>query len=200
MTRPARSFAHALLCAALLCGAQRAAAAPPAEPQAAADALSENVEEALLELRVRLALLEHLGPDAALVRIRIDGRRVILGGEVRERSTHESAATVAKAVEGVGKVEDDGLRLTRPAPVGRAQRAVAEAEREIGDALLESRVKKRLIEELGKHAFELEVEASEGVVTLSGTLPDRERHRLAQRAAQGTPGVKKLIDLVKVGG
>lgn len=57
-----------------------------------------------------------------------------------------------------------------------------------------------LAAEIGRHAFDLEVECSDGVVSLRGTVPDEERHRIALRAAESTSGVKKVIDLLRVGG
>jgi hyperosmotically inducible protein len=69
----------------------------------------------------------------------------------------------------------------------------------VADALLETKVKVRLLEQLGKVAFDIEVEATDGVVSLSGTVPDAARRDLAGKIAKGTGGVKELHDLLKVG-
>jgi hyperosmotically inducible protein len=71
-------------------------------------------------------------------------------------------------------------------------------EREVADAVLEGKVKTGLLEELGKVAFDIEVEATDGVVSLSGTVPDAARRDLAVKIARKTSGVKELHDLLNV--
>ena len=64
--------------------------------------------------------------------------------------------------------------------------------------MLEMRIGKNLLGEIGRYALDLEVEATDGVISLRGTLPDPERKSLALKAARGTAGVKQVIDLVQV--
>ena len=52
--------------------------------------------------------------------------------------------------------------------------------------------------EIGRYALDLEVEATDGVVSLRGKLPDRLRKRLALDTAKETQGVKTVIDLLDV--
>jgi osmotically-inducible protein OsmY len=39
----------------------------------------------------------------------------------------------------------------------------------------------------------------DGVVSLRGTLPDRQRREIAVKAAKDTKGVRKVVDLIKTG-
>jgi hyperosmotically inducible protein len=149
----------------------------------------------LTELRVKTALLEKLGADALAISVSVAGTRAVLDGTVEKRATQELAEEVALAVEGIASV-DDRLRL-EPESGGTAERATRDAGREIDDAMLESRVKLTLFNELGKHASRIEVEAVDGVVSLRGVLPDRDREKLALRTARGVSGVKKVVDLLK---
>jgi len=59
-------------------------------------------------------------------------------------------------------------------------------------------VGKNLLGEIGRYAPDLEVEVTDGVVSLRGTLPDKERKSLALRAARETSGVQRVVDLVQV--
>ena len=77
-------------------------------------------------------------------------------------------------------------------------RVVGKVERGVSDALLDARIKTRLLEELGKVAFAVEVDSSDGVVSLSGTVPDAPRQRLAVSVARSTSGVKEVHDLLTV--
>ncbi|HKH44337.1 MAG TPA: BON domain-containing protein [Thermoanaerobaculia bacterium] len=158
----------------------------------------ENVEDASLGADVRLALIDKLGFDALGVTVDTAGGSVYLTGRVEKRATQELAEEVALSVPGVTKVEN---RLSLK-PTGQSEtvvdKAVSNSEREVQDAALELRVGKNLLGEIGRHALSLEVESTDGVVSLRGRVPDRERKELALRAAQDTPGVKKVIDLIEV--
>jgi osmotically-inducible protein OsmY len=47
-------------------------------------------------------------------------------------------------------------------------------------------------------AFAIEVEATDGIVTLSGTAPDQTRRELARDIAGKTKGVVELHDLLRL--
>ena len=192
----------ALLAAALL-GALLSACAstvPTARARAADEGLREQeVSDARLEKAIRLALLEKLGRDGMGIKVDVDHGRAKLTGQVDKRSTQDLAEEVAKSVPGVQDVDDDVTnRDEAAAPATPVAKAVGHAERKVDDAVLEMRVGKHLLEEIGRYALDLEVEASDGVVSLRGTLPDRERKSLALKAAEGVSGVRKVIDLLKV--
>ncbi|HEV2853551.1 MAG TPA: BON domain-containing protein [Thermoanaerobaculia bacterium] len=158
----------------------------------------QDVADARLEAEVRLALLQKLGGDGLGVTVDATGGRVSLIGAVDKRTTQELAEEVAKSVPGVQSVDNRlASREEQPlaTPVGKA---VGYAEREVNDAVLEMRIGKNLLGEIGRYALDLEVEVTDGVVSLRGTLPDRERKSLALKAARGTSGVQRVVDLVKV--
>lgn len=200
-------LAGALLFPLMACGSRQQAAdtdpgpAPAAtNDEAADDGLMADgaVADALLGLEVRGRLLDRLGWDGLKVGVEVNGDAVTLDGEVQERATQELAEEVALSVDGVRSVDN---RLTvRPVETGRETPvgdAVADAELEVRDAALEVRVKANLFKEIGRHAREVEVEATDGEVSLRGRLPDEVRKRLALEAARGTKGVTEVIDLLE---
>lgn len=157
----------------------------------------ENVEDASLATDVRLALIEKLGFDALGITVDTAGGRVYLTGGVEKRATQELAEEVARSVQGVTNVENR-LSLKGGSAETPVEHAVTSTELEVQDAALELRVGKNLLGEIGRHALSLEVESTDGVVSVRGRVPDRQRKELALQAAQGTPGVKKVIDLLEV--
>ncbi|HKV10439.1 MAG TPA: BON domain-containing protein [Thermoanaerobaculia bacterium] len=168
--------------------------------RSAADTGGRDVEEAGLAADVRLALLDKLGWDALDVRVEVDRGEAILLGEVDKRATQELAEEVALSIQGIRRV-DNRLRLKpERAPETVVDRAASATESEVNDAALEMRVGKNLLAEIGRYALSLEVEVTDGVASVRGTVPDRERKALALKAAEGTPGVKKVIDLIDVRG
>lgn len=158
----------------------------------------QDVSDARLEAEVRLALLEKLGTDGLDVKADALGGRVRLSGVVDKRSTQELAEEVARSVSGVQGVDSAIAVREAGTPGTPVARAVGRAENEVGDAILEMRVGRNLLGEIGRYALDLEVEATDGVVSLRGTLPDRERKSLALRVARETSGVRRVVDLLKV--
>ncbi|MFQ5508085.1 MAG: BON domain-containing protein [Leptospirillia bacterium] len=75
--------------------------------------------------------------------------------------------------------------------------AVASDERSVGrqasDALITSRVKARLLADERVHAFRIDVDTLEGVVTLSGKLSSADEAARAAKIARETEGVLKVI-------
>lgn len=86
----------------------------------------------------------------------------------------------------------------RPADEPPVARVIGKAEREVADAILQAKkVKARLLDQLGRMGFSIDVEAKDGAVVLSGTVPDAERRRLAVDLAGRTPGVSSVGTLLK---
>lgn len=191
----------ALLTAVLLGSLLSACAStvPTERARAANESVREQeVSDARLENAIRLALLEKLGRDGLGIKVDVDRGRTKLTGEVDKRSTQDLAEEVVKTVPGVQGVDNDITNRAEAAPGTPVARVVGHAEHKVDDAVLEMRVGKNLLEEIGRYALDLEVEASDGVISLRGTLPDRERKSLALKAAGAVSGVTKVIDLLKV--
>ncbi|HEX6898584.1 MAG TPA: BON domain-containing protein [Thermoanaerobaculia bacterium] len=149
------------------------------------------------ELEIRDLLLEKGGDKALGIQVTVDRTKAILTGQVPTRAAQELAEEVALSVDGIKSV-DNRLRITPPPGGNAVQKADRTLEEETADALLESKVKRHLYNEIGKRAKDLEVEAVDGVVSLRGTLPDASRKQIALDAATKTKGVKKVLDLIKV--
>lgn len=159
----------------------------------------QDLSDAHLRNDLRLALLDKLGQDALGITVVASAGHVSLVGAVHERSTAELAEEVAKSVPGVLKV-DNRLIARKPSGETPVAGALGHAGHEVDDAVLEVRVGKNLLEEIGRYALDVEVEAADGVVSLRGSLPDGDRKALAMRTAQATAGVVKVVDLLQVAG
>lgn len=197
----------AALAGLIACAAHAAAPTPSPGPAArvghaidhAWDTVQDQVADALLLTRVRVALLEHLGSDGLRVQIEAKEGAVGLSGQVQKRSSQELAEQVARSVNGVREVRNRITVATGSEGAGPpVARVVGKVEREVADAVLQGKVKARLLEDLGRVAFDIEVHAADGVVSLSGTVPDAARRDLAVQVAKATKGVKELHDLLKV--
>lgn len=172
---------------------------PSGVASSGSEELAQDAREARLEAAVRVALLEKLRGDGLRIAVEVRGTEITLSGTVKNRASQELAEEVTLAVGGVREVHNL-LRLDRDAaaPSGPVSEAMARTEREVADGVLESRVKLRLLDEMGSNAFRVEVEATDGVVSLRGALPTARHRQLAVEIASATKGVDRVIDLVKV--
>ncbi|HMM33349.1 MAG TPA: BON domain-containing protein [Thermoanaerobaculia bacterium] len=182
-----RSTATALVAAALL------GAAPFAAAQATTmEKIDAEVSEALTAVAVKAKLITKLGGDGLAVKVEIHGNKAVLTGEVEKKESQELAKEVALSVAEVEEVDN---RVTQK-PSERAS-AAADIEAEIKDGVLETRVKGALLSEVGKNALKIEVEATNGVVSLRGTVPTPEISKASVAKAKSVPGVTKVVDLLR---
>jgi osmotically-inducible protein OsmY len=190
---PALILPVALAGFALSVSAQESTSAV-AEVAAQADAA---VEDAILGLKVKTALLDKLGWEATRINVDVKTGTVWLTGKVKSRGTIGAAEEIAKAAEGVKELKN-GLEVEGASEKGKVAQVVEHAQREVDDAVLESRVKGNLLQQMGRVAFSVEVEANGGIVSLTGHVPDELRHKLALQTAERVSGVKKLVDLIEI--
>ena len=145
------------------------------------------------ERSIEKTLVERLGPDAATIRVVSLGRRVILAGEVEQRVTAELSGEVALSLDGVGDVSNR-VKARRDIELVDGK-LLLEGE----DAQLEIEVKRALWREVGETtARALEVEAVDGVVSLRGTALDDSHRTQALASAAHVPGVRSVLDLLRV--
>lgn len=159
----------------------------------------EDVASMVTAERVKAALLEKGGDKALPIQVTIDRSTAILIGEVETKTVQELAKEVALSVDGVDKVENR-LRVAgaKKSSEMSAEEAAARQAAELADAKLESSVKIALYKEIGVKARKIEVEASDGVVSLRGTLPDEARKTVALETVENLSSVKSVVDLIKV--
>ncbi|MEO1083638.1 MAG: BON domain-containing protein [Acidobacteriota bacterium] len=154
-----------------------------------------RLDNAATELKVRAALLETIGRDMLDVEVEAQAGQVTLTGKAGTQANSELAKEVALAMGGVGAV-DNQIELDATQTEAAVGDGVAEAELEVQNAILESRVKGALIGELGLNALELQVEASDGAVSLRGALDSEEHRKVAVATARDISGVVEVVDLL----
>lgn len=140
-----------------------------------------------LTMRVKVQLLEKLGAEALEIDVDATDGAVRLSGDVEKRATLELAATIAQSVSGVSSVDND-LTLENHAGKTKVERAAGEAEREVKDAILESRIRIALVDALGGAGFKIGTEAADGVVLLE--VPDDVSGADRDRAVDVVRGMK----------
>jgi len=164
---------------------------------AAANA-ADNQADWTTTLNVKLALLNKLGTDSLHVDVDSNTGALMLKGTVDKRETRELAETIAKSVAGVTSVQNDILleaSVENPDKVGVA---AGEAEAEVKDSVLATRVRLMLVKKMGADGFKIGTEAANGVVTLRFGQDFTPAHReKAAKAVRNVSGVTKVIAVHK---
>lgn len=210
-------FATLLLAAATLACAQDQAAETAeiqtdaelnAEPDVAAeDTAAEiaphhaapNAADWKTKLQVKMALLEGLGTDSLHVDVTSHEGAVQLSGTVEKRETKELAETMAKSVSAVTTVRNDILLQSSLDNPSQAAVAAGEAEAELKDAMLSTKVRLILVDSMGSDGFRIGTEVANGVVTLEfGPELTAARRAEAVQATQGVEGVAEVVSIDKV--
>lgn len=188
----------ALILSAVACtsgddGVAAAGATESGRVQATLTTAEDQIDDAILHFEAKARLLDELGWAAIGIDVDSMNGHLVLSGEVPTRADRELAEEIVRSVDGVESVES---LLTLEGETTATTR-VAEAEHEVRDALLETRLKAHLLEEIGRHALDIEIEAADGVVTLRGELDNEAHEKLALETASRTVGVKRVINLLR---
>lgn len=160
--------------------------------RAEASSTDSEVSRALTGVAVKAKLIEKLGGDGLHIEVQMRGSTAVLTGQVEKKASQELAKEVALSVADVKDVDN---RLTQDPAMETS--ASKDLELEIGDAILETKVKNILLSEVGSNAMKIEVEATNGVVSLRGTVPTSTIAKAAIDKTKKISGVKKVVNLLK---
>ncbi|MCM2269184.1 MAG: BON domain-containing protein [Thermoanaerobaculia bacterium] len=158
----------------------------------------DNAADWTTTLKVKLVLLEKLGADSLHVDVETVAGAVTLKGTVDKRETRELAETVAKSVESVESVKNDVRLEASVENPNKAGVAAGEAEAEVRDAVLATKIRLALADKLGSDGFKIGTEVADGVVTLEfASELTAARRREATAVVQGVEGVAKVVSVDK---
>jgi hyperosmotically inducible protein len=147
------------------------------------------VSEALKSLSIQSKLIDKLGADALRITVLVSGETATLTGEVAKKSSQKLAAEVARSVDGIKKVDDQVTQKNPPA-------ALANAEANVKDAVLLTKVKTILLTDIGVSALKIDADVTNGVVSLRGKLGNAEINDEAIKKTRSIKGVNKVVNLL----
>ena len=139
---------------------------------------------------------------------------VTLSGDVDSSLAKERAEQIARTTDGVRDVVDN-ITVTATAPTGGLrddiEREGREATNEVesgaeragaaaGDAAITSAVKAKFLADSSVSGLKIDVDTSDGVVTLTGNVASKAEADRAVTMARGTEGVTRVVNNLRVGG
>ncbi|HEN8800051.1 BON domain-containing protein [Pseudomonas sp. CM25] len=158
-------------------------------------AFADPVQDARLEgaLQTALSLNRMLNPFR--IKVEVEGKQARLVGEVENDVERQLAEHVALATRGIEQV-DNQLQVNAQL-VERPLELRAYAQR-LEDATLAAVIRARLLWSRTTEKAPIEVQSSEGVVTLRGRVDSVEAKELAGVVARTTDGVHLVNNLVSL--
>ncbi len=165
---------------------------------ASAAMAAETTADVTMKLSVKLVLLEKLGTDSLHVDVEAVAGAVSLKGTVIKRETRELAESTAKSVSGVKSVKNDILLQASEANPSKSSVAAGEAEAELKDSILATKIRLALVEKMGEDGFKVGTEVANGVVELRFEKEfSTARRQEALNVVKGVEGVTKVVSVEK---
>ncbi|MFJ4431807.1 BON domain-containing protein [Pseudomonas sp. NPDC089395] len=158
-------------------------------------AMADPIQDARLQgsLQTALSLNQMLNPFR--IDVEVEGPKARLSGEVENEVERQLAEQVALATRGIEQV-DNQLRVNAEL-VERPLELRAYAQR-LTDATLAAVIRARLLWSRITEKAAIEVQSSDGVVTLRGKVDSTEAKELAGVVARTTDGVHLVNNLVSL--
>ncbi|RUM87310.1 MAG: BON domain-containing protein [Thermodesulfatator sp.] len=150
--------------------------------------VGRQFDDATITTKVKLALLRDPVTKARKIDVDTVNGVVTLTGAVETEAERRRAEEVARSVSGVRAVVNN-LRVEKRS-FGRF----------LDDKLLTARIKTKLIAEPGVRSLSIDVDTVNGVVTLTGVVPNKEVHQRVIEIVRTTKGVRRVIDNLTVQG
>ncbi|MCI0487017.1 MAG: BON domain-containing protein [Blastocatellia bacterium] len=152
------------------------------------------------DLEIRAAILEALARSQELggknIEVKVENRMVTLSGSVANPAQRNGAEQIARAAGNVAGVTNN---LGVANPQAATEPPAAPAVPADPNADLAKQVEFELFRTGAFDISTMKINAKDGTVTLSGAVRSLAERLLAERLAQGTPGVKKVENQLKVG-
>lgn len=152
-------------------------------------AFADPVQDARLEGALQTALSLNRMLDPFRIKVEVNGKQARLSGEVENEVERQLAEDVARATRGIEQVEN--LLQLNTQLVERPLELRAYAQR-LEDVTLSAVVRARLLWSRTTEKAPIEVQSSEGVVTLRGKVDSAEAKELAGVIARTTDGVYQI--------
>lgn len=154
-------------------------AEPASDDVAAVDVPTDAAVALAVEDRIRR------DPTLRLAPLRVDARVgvVTIAGEVHHLLARERAAELAATVRGVRSI---------------VNRIVVDPHEERTDEEIAEAIRRALLVDGATEAFDVDVEALDGIATLTGIVQSPAERTLSLRVARTVPGVTDVIDRITV--
>jgi osmotically-inducible protein OsmY len=186
---------HSLKKIALAVAAASLLGTAPVIAQAAQGDLQAQLQQARQEgsIWTAFSLNRHLSPFS--ISVEVEQGTATLKGKVENQVDKDLATQIASDVQGINKVDN---QLEIDPQVASEPGTKANMAQRFDDATLTATIKSKLLWNSVTEGLNIEVSATQGVVTLKGQAKDADAKQLAGSLASNTDGVTEVNNLISV--
>jgi len=171
-----------------LCLAAANAATDDTGPTAHSDSMGAAISDSAITTKVKASFLGDDRLKGSHIKVTTTNGVVTLTGSATGSDAKSAAEGIAKDVNGVKNVDDE---LTSPGGAS-VHKAVATSERVGSDSWITTKVKSEILADSVSKGFKVSVKTVNGVVMLSGVLPNDDAVAHVKDLAEKVEGVKSV--------
>jgi hyperosmotically inducible protein len=160
-----------------------------ASDTAHSDSVGAAISDSAITTKVKASYLGDDRLKGSHVKVTTTNGVVTLTGAATGPISKNAAEELAKGVDGVKSVDDE---LTTPASSGSMHKSVAKTERVGSDSWITTKVKSQIMADSVSKGFKVSVKTVNGVVMLSGVLPNDDAVAHVKDLAEKVDGVKSV--------
>ena len=165
------------------------AASSDTAPTAHSDSVGAAISDSAITTKVKANFLGDERLKGSHIKVTTTNGVVTLTGSATGSDSKAAAEDIAKNVDGVKSVDDE---LTSPSSSGSMHKAVAKTERVGSDSWITTKVKSEIMSDSVSKGFKVSVKTVNGVVMLSGVLPNDDAVAHVKDLAEKVEGVKSV--------
>jgi hyperosmotically inducible periplasmic protein len=158
-------------------------------PTAHSDSVGAAIDDSAITARVKASYMNDDRLKGSHIKVTTTNGVVTLTGSAASAASKDAAEQIARGVDGVRSIDDE---VMTPAGNGSAHRAVAKTERVGSDSWITTKVKSEILTDSVSKGFKVSVKTVNGVVMLSGVLPNDDAVAHVKDLAQKVEGVKSV--------
>jgi hyperosmotically inducible periplasmic protein len=156
-------------------------------PVAQSDSAGAAVSDSAITLKVKSRFLGDDRVKSSHIKVVTTNGVVTLTGSAQTMASKSAAEEVARSVDGVKSVDNE------LSPKAKGNTVVAKSEGEASDSWITTKVKSEILSDSMSHGFDVHVDTVNGVVTLSGALPNLDAVAHVKDLAENVKGVKSVM-------
>jgi hyperosmotically inducible protein len=153
------------------------------------DSVGAAIGDSAITTKVKASYLGDDRLKGSHIKVTTTNGVVTLTGAATGPISKDAAEQLAKGVDGVKSVDDE---LTTPASSGSMHKSVAKTERVGSDSWITTKVKSEIMADSVSKGFKVSVKTVNGVVMLSGVLPNDDAVAHVKDLAEKVDGVKSV--------
>lgn len=158
-------------------------------PTAHSDSVGAAISDSAITTKVKATYLGNERLKGSHIKVTTTNGVVTLTGSATGSDAKDAAEELAKGVDGVKSVDDE---LTTASSTGSVHKAVAKTERVGSDSWITTKVKSEIMADSISKGFKVSVKTVNGVVMLSGVLPNDDAVAHVKDLAGKVEGVKSV--------